>query len=283
MNDARVFGGGRLDTTECSVDASPLSRNHFRSIWISDFHLGTARCRAASLLDFLRHHTADTLFMVGDVIDGWNVGPGWCWDAAQTAVVEELWAWRRRGARMIFMPGNHDEYSTDMIHTLFGAVECREDFVHRTAEGRRMLVTHGHQFDNPRIQNGWWISLIGSVGYSAAMRLNLWYNSERPGSKDCSRTARRYLKRRIKSAVHYLVDFRDEQVTRAARQRKVDGVICGHTHKPDHRMIGPILYVNDGDWVQSETALVEEMDGTLQLLRWGTKPAAREGREGLIR
>jgi UDP-2,3-diacylglucosamine pyrophosphatase LpxH len=275
MSDARVFGGGRLDTTEAAVDVSPLPRRHFRSIWISDFHLGTARCKAASLLDFLRHHTADNLFMVGDVIDGWNVGPGWSWDAAQTAVVEELWAWRRRGARMIFMPGNHDEHSTDMIHTLFGTVECREEVIHRTAEGRRMLVTHGHQFDSPRMHDGWWISLIGSVGYSAAMRLNLWYN------RGASHTM---LRRRLKSAVHYLVDFRDEQISHAARHRKVDGVICGHTHKPDHRMIGKdVLYINDGDWVQSETALVEERSGALHLVRWRTRSDVREGEEGLTR
>ncbi|HLI80764.1 MAG TPA: UDP-2,3-diacylglucosamine diphosphatase [Candidatus Binataceae bacterium] len=265
MDDARVFAGGRLDATDRTVDESPLSRRHFRSIWISDFHLGTARCKAESLRNFLRRHSAENLFMVGDVIDGWNVGPGWCWDAAQTAVVEELWAWRRRGTRIIVMPGNHDERNTDMVRTLFGAVECHEDFIHRTAEGRRMLITHGHQFDGG-FHNGWWMTLIGSVGYSAAMRVNLWYNREGIASRRGA--ARAILRRRLKAAVHYLVDFRDEQVTRAARHRKVDGVICGHTHKPDHRMIGPILYINDGDWVQSRTALVEEMSGVLRLLRW---------------
>ncbi len=272
MRDARVFGGERLDPMESSVDESPLSRRHFRSIWISDFHLGTARCKAESLLDFLRHHSAENLFMVGDVIDGWNVGPGWCWDAAQTAVVEELWAWRRRGTRIIVMPGNHDERNTDMVRTLFGAVECHEDFIHRTAEGRRMLITHGHQFDG-RFHNGWWMTLIGSVGYSAAMRVNIWYNRGIPSRRGAARTI---LRRRLKSAVHYLVDFRDEQITGAARHRKVDGVICGHTHKPDHRMIGPILYINDGDWVQSQTALVEEMNGALRIVRWREIETARE-------
>ena len=128
-----------------------------------------------------------------------------------------------------------------------------------------MLITHGHQFDGG-FNNGWWMSLIGSVGYSAALRVNLWYNRE--GLARRRGVARDVLRRRLKSAVHYLVDFRDEQVTRAARHRKVDGVICGHTHKPDHRMIGPILYINDGDWVQSRTALVEEMNGALRILRW---------------
>jgi UDP-2,3-diacylglucosamine pyrophosphatase LpxH len=242
-------------------------RKYYRSIWISDFHLGTVRCKAESLLKFLRSHCAENLFLVGDVIDGWNVGPGWCWDAAQTAVIEELWAWRRRGTRMIFLPGNHDERSTEMVRTLFGTVECHENFVHRTAEGRCMLITHGHQFDGAT-HGARWLSVVGSVGYSAALRLNLWYNRERPGSISRHRAARLFFKRQVKSVVHYMMDFRDEQVTRAARHRKVDGVICGHTHKPDHRMIGPILYVNDGDWVQSRTALVEETSGLLRLLRW---------------
>jgi UDP-2,3-diacylglucosamine pyrophosphatase LpxH len=248
-------------------DASARERKYYRSIWISDFHLGTVRCQAASLLDFLRNHCAENLFLVGDVIDGWNVGPGWCWDAAQTAVIEELWAWRRRGTRMIFLPGNHDERSTEMVQTLFGSVECCDDFVHRTTEGRRMLITHGHQFDGS-LHGARWLSVVGSVGYSAALRLNLWYNREGVGAISRLRTARMYFKRQIKSAVHYLMDFRDEQVTRVARHRKVDGVICGHTHKPDHRMIGAILYVNDGDWVQSRSALVEEASGALRLLRW---------------
>ncbi len=261
-------------------DASARERKYYRSIWISDFHLGTVRCKAESLLDFLRSHCAENLFLVGDVIDGWNVGPGWCWDAAQTAVIEELWAWRRRGTRMIFMPGNHDERSTEMVRTLFGAVECHEDFVHRTAEGRRMLITHGHQFDGA-FHGGRWLSVIGSVGYSAALRVNLWYNRERTGSVSRRRAARLYFRRHIKSAVHYLVDFRDEQVTRAARYRKVDGVICGHTHKPDHRMIGPILYVNDGDWVQSQTALVEEASGALRLVQW--EKIENDSRERLTR
>ena len=139
-----------------------------------------------------------------------------------------------------------------------------------------MLITHGHQFEGG-LNNGWWMSLIGSIGYSAALRVNLWYNRE--GIVSRRGATRTILRRRLKSAVHYLVDFRDEQVTRAARHRKVDGVICGHTHKPDHRMIGPTLYINDGDWVQSRTALVEEMSGVLRLVRWdGTETGAKETR-----
>lgn len=153
-----------------------------------------------------------------------------------------------------------------------------------------MLITHGHQFDGS-MHGARWLSIVGSVGYSAALRLNLWYNRERLDADPHRRTARLYFKRRLKSVVHYMMDFRDEQVARTARHRKVDGVICGHTHKPDYRMVGPILYINDGDWVQSRTALAEEGSGALRLLRWrsiengprGDRRCGREGKERLIR
>jgi UDP-2,3-diacylglucosamine pyrophosphatase LpxH len=250
-------------------------QKYYRSIWISDFHLGTARCKAVALLDFLRSHCAENLYLVGDVIDGWNVGPGWCWNAAQTAVVEEIWAWRKRGARIVFLPGNHDERNTEMVRTLFGSIECHDDLIHRTAEGRRMLVIHGHQFDGA-MHVGRWLSGMGSISYSGLMRLNLWYNRERNHQRAPHRIARAYLRRRIKNAVHYMVDFEDGRVLETARRLKVDGVICGHTHKPDHRMIGPILYINDGDWVQSRTALVEEHSGVLNLIRWNAEQTAND-------
>ncbi len=247
--------------------ALPRERKYYRSIWISDFHLGTARCKAEALLDFLHAHCAENLFLVGDVIDGWNIGPGWTWNAAQTAVVEEIWAWRRQGTRIVFLPGNHDELNTSMVRTLFGSIECRDDLVHRTAEGRRMLVIHGHQFDGS-MHPARWLSMMGSISYSTALRINLWYNRERIRPALRRRIARAYLRHRLKTAVHYLMDFEDARVHEAALRLKVDGVICGHTHRPDRRMIGPILYLNDGDWVQSRTALVEGTSGLLNLIRW---------------
>jgi UDP-2,3-diacylglucosamine pyrophosphatase LpxH len=241
----------------------PAGINEYRSIWISDFHLGTPRVKARALLEFLQRHRAENLFLLGDIIDGWSMGPGWCWTPEQTAVVEEIWAWRRQGARIVFIPGNHDQNDGQLVRMLFGEIECHAHTIHHTAESRRMLVIHGHQFDSA--WNGSrWLSILGSVGYSSALRMNVWYNrgNEKAPARD------RAIRRRIRSAVHQLIDFDDARVTEAALQHRADGVICGHTHRPDLRALGSILYANDGDWVQSNTALVEEHDGSLRLLRW---------------
>lgn len=272
MAEYRLYNGRSPDSMRSSIDGSSLlaQTTYYRSIWISDFHLGTVRCKAQALLDFLRSHCAENLFLVGDVIDCWVLGPGWHWDETQTAIVEEIWAWRRRGTRIVFLPGNHDETNSGLIGTLFGPVQCETQLVHRTTEGRRMLVIHGHQFDGS-IHPARWLSVMGSIGYSAALRINLWYNRERNPSDARRSRVTACVRRRIKKAVHYLADFDDRRVYDAARSHKVDGVICGHTHCPDYRSIGPILYVNDGDWVQSRTALVEEANGALRLLRWNTE------------
>jgi UDP-2,3-diacylglucosamine pyrophosphatase LpxH len=259
----------------CVEDAasSPRGIREYRTIWISDFHLGTARCKAADLLDFLRNHRAATLFLVGDIIDGWSMGPGWAWTPEQTAVVEEIWAWRQRGARIVFIPGNHDENDSELVRMMFGPIECRPYHVHRTAEGRRMLVIHGHQFDGA-LHGSRWLYALGSLGYSAALRINLWYNRD----IDCRSSSGSLLRRGIKSAVHQFADFSDLRVCEGARTHRADGVICGHTHRPVHRSIGPILYVNDGDWVQSRSALVENGDGSLRLVHWRRRtPQALEG------
>lgn len=266
----RLLDHRQPDSAVCTAAGPPLSRSNikeYRSIWISDFHLGTARCKARPLLEFLQNHRAETLFLVGDIIDGWNMGPGWCWTPEQTAVVEEIWAWRRRGTRIVFIPGNHDENDGELVRMLFGSIECHPWFLHRTADTRRMLVIHGHQFDSPYHGNRWF-SIMGSLGYSSALKINLWYNRGVTRSDPDGPGKLGLLRRRLKQAVHQLVDFPDARVIDGAQEHRADGVICGHTHRPDYRMTGPILYVNDGDWVQSKTALVEERDGTLQLLRW---------------
>jgi UDP-2,3-diacylglucosamine pyrophosphatase LpxH len=236
----------------------------YRSLWISDFHLGTRRCKAPELLDFLRLHRAECLFLVGDILDGWNFGPTWYWDTAQSAVVAEICAWRKRGTRVIYLPGNHDENSLDLIRALFGPLEISTDLIHRTADGCRMLVIHGHQLVST-LHPDRWLSLVGGHAYSAALQINLWYNRER--NRTAGPAVSSKLRRRLKRAFHYLVDFDDRPVFEMARARKVDGVICGHTHRHDFRPVGPFLYINDGDWVQSRTALAEHADGRLELLQ----------------
>jgi UDP-2,3-diacylglucosamine pyrophosphatase LpxH len=256
------------DVPAVSMPCVPMAHAppvYYRSIWISDFHLGTPRCKTAALLDFLRTHRAEYLFLVGDIIDGWNFGRTWYWDADQTAVVEEIAAWRKQGARVVILPGNHDQDKPDLIRALCGPVEVRDELVHRTAQGLRMLVLHGHQFLRAHHPDRW-MFLIGGRAYSTALQINLWYNRE--SRRPARRVMRGYLRRRLKRAVHYLADFDDRPVFEAASERGVDGVISGHTHRPGSRTTGPYLYINDGDWVQSRTALVEHADGALALMQY---------------
>ena len=147
----------------------------YRSIWMSDFHLGTSRCQAESLLDFLRHHQAHNLYLVGDIVDGWNFGPSWNFNDAQKAVAEEIAGWRKRGTCVEFLPGNHDQASLDLVETLLGLVPRRADLIHRTADGRRMLVTHGHQFDRS-VGAGRWLK--AGYAYGTALRIYQWYSGE---------------------------------------------------------------------------------------------------------
>jgi UDP-2,3-diacylglucosamine pyrophosphatase LpxH len=247
--------------------------NQHRAIWISDFHLGTEACQAPALLEFLRHHQAEKLYLVGDIIDGWNPGRSWCFDAAQKAVVQELRAWGERGTHVEFLPGNHDQASLDLVEEVLGLVPRRAELIHRTADGRRMLVAHGHQFDGSLTSGSW---LKGRQAYTVALRIHQWYagawtqRSARPHSMSA------YLRHRVKQVVEYLTGFDDRAVFEAVRQHRADGLICGHVHRAEQRLIGPIWYINEGDWVQNCTALVEDYSGALRLLRWVSSSVAAD-------
>jgi UDP-2,3-diacylglucosamine pyrophosphatase LpxH len=158
-----------------TVSVRPFS-NVYRSIWISDFHLGTRGCKASTLSSFLRSVKAETLYLVGDIVDGWSLGPSWHWSAAQSDVVTELVAWRRRGTRVVFVPGNHDEIS--LVESLLGLSPHRGDLIHVTASGTRVLVVHGHEFDSS-LSSARWVSMMGGKAYSMARRINEWYCRER--------------------------------------------------------------------------------------------------------
>jgi UDP-2,3-diacylglucosamine pyrophosphatase LpxH len=242
-------------------------RGSFRSIWISDVHLGTPRCRAAALFEFLERHEAEHLYLVGDIVDGWVTGPSWHWDEGQAAVVRKITTLHRQGVRVVFLPGNHDEIVVNLAQALLGPLPVAAELVHRTADGRRMLVIHGHQFDGTLNPNRW-MSMLGAEAYHKALRIDRWYSNDGPANaraRVLSPTS--YIKRRLSKAVRYLTDFGDRAVLRAVRRHRADGVICGHTHYPERRAIGAVSYINDGDWVKNCTAVVEEHDGTLRLLR----------------
>jgi UDP-2,3-diacylglucosamine pyrophosphatase LpxH len=238
--------------------------------------LGTRQFQAAALLDFLTHHEAENLFLVGDVIDGWNAGPGWYWSAAQEAVAAELRAWGRRGCRVTLIPGNHDVGEGE-AERLLGLKPAAWEVIYRTGEGRRMLVTHGHQFDRTLAAGRFW---QGGTAYAMAMRIHEWYGRD-CGASEASRSLGAFFRYRVKRVVKYFTDFDDRAIFEAVRARHADGIICGHIHRAEQRLIGPVWYINDGDWVESRTALVEGFDGALHLVRWDQASQGEMGAESI--
>ncbi len=245
----------------------PLTAEHrYRAIFISDVHLGTRGCKAEFLLDFLKHTSCDRLYLVGDIVDGWRLKRSWYWPQAHNDVVQKLLRKARKGTRVIYVPGNHDEAFRDYCGVHFGGVEVLEDDIYETPEGRRFLITHGDAFDGI-VKYHRWLALLGDWAYTAALALNTWVNRvrRRLGFGYWSLSA--YLKLKVKNAVQFINDF-EQAVAEEARRRGADGVICGHIHHAEMRDIQGVTYMNDGDWVESCTALVEHFDGRFEILRW---------------
>ena len=237
-----------------------------RSVWISDLHLGTPGCQADALLDFLRSVHCETLFLVGDIIDGWQLRRSWYWPQAHNDVVQKLLRKARKGTKVIFVPGNHDEFARKYLGHNFGGVDVVEEHIHHLADGRTLWVTHGDHFDGV-IQCAKWLAYLGDSAYEFTLRMNRHLNSLRARLGLTYWSLSRYLKLKVKRAVSYLGDF-EAAVAREARSRGVHGVVCGHIHHAEMRSIDGVLYCNDGDWVESLTALVEHGDGRLEIIDW---------------
>ncbi|GAA4328032.1 UDP-2,3-diacylglucosamine diphosphatase [Pigmentiphaga soli] len=218
------------------------------------------------LLDFLRHNEADTLYLVGDIIDGWQLRRSWIWPQAHNDVVQKVLRKARKGTRVIFIPGNHDEFARQFIGYAFGDIEVQDDAVHVTADGRRLWVTHGDQFDGV-IQHSKWLAHLGDTLYTFTLWLNLHFNRVRRRLGLHYWSLSQYLKHRVKNAVAFITDF-EHVLVGEARRRGYDGVVCGHIHKPEIREVEGVLYCNDGDWVESLSALAEDDEGRLQLVYW---------------
>ena len=247
-----------------------ISHRRYRAVFVSDIHLGTAGCQAKPLLDFLKHHPSDNLYLVGDIIDGWQLRRRWFWPQAHNDVVQKLLRRARKGCRVVFIPGNHDEFARAFVGHQFGGIEVHNDTVHTTADGRKLWVTHGDYFDAV-IQRAKWLAYTGDYAYEFTLRMNRHLNHLRArlGLPYWSLSA--YLKHKVKMALNYVTDF-EKAVAQEARHRGHDGVVCGHIHRAEMRTIDGTLYCNDGDWVESRTALVEHMDGHLELVYWGDTP-----------
>ena len=239
-----------------------------RSIFISDIHLGTRACQADRLLEFLREYVADNVFLVGDIIDFWAMRRSVVWTEAQNTFVQKILRRARRGERVVFIPGNHDEALRDYCGVVFGEIEVVDELVHETAAGKRLLLIHGDQFDEVTRHHRW-VAVLGDKAYDLLVSINhrlSWIRRKlgRPGYWSLAG----YAKRRVKTALNFIFDF-EESAVHHARERGLDGVICGHIHWATIREIDGLSYINCGDWVDSCTAIVEHFDGRLELVAWG--------------
>lgn len=247
---------------------------NYRTIFISDFHLGTRTSQADLLLDFLKSTEAETIYLVGDIVDFWRVQRGAVWPQSHNDVLQKLLRKVRKGTRIVLIPGNHDECLRDYAGSRFGGIEILRQTTHTRADGRRYLVMHGDELDVV-VRYAKWLAFLGDRGYETALWMNTPLNfvRRRLGLGYWSLSA--YLKNRVKTAVSFIGDF-EKNLAEHARRENVDGVICGHIHHAADRMIDGIHYVNTGDWVESCTAIVESHDGRFELVRWLDAVKARE-------
>jgi UDP-2,3-diacylglucosamine pyrophosphatase LpxH len=243
-----------------------------RTVFLSDIHLGTRGCQAELLLGFIRSIEAETIYLVGDIIDCWALRRSWYWPQSHNDVLQKLLMQSRKGVRVIYIPGNHDEAFRNYCGKHFAGVDVKLDDIHIAADGKRYLVTHGDAFDGV-VCGARWLVVLGDHGYTWLLRFNsiLARVRHRLGLPYWSLSA--WTKLKVKKAVQ-VIDRFEEALTGEARRRGVDGVICGHIHHPEIRDIEGVRYVNDGDWVESCTAVVEHHDGRLEIVRWTDETAA---------
>jgi UDP-2,3-diacylglucosamine pyrophosphatase LpxH len=239
----------------------------YRTAWISDIHLGTRGSQAGAVLEFLRDNEFDTLYLVGDIIDIWALRRGIYWPQEHNDVVQKLLRKARKGSTVIYIPGNHDEFVTHFLGQ-FGAITLKKNDIHTCVNGKRILIMHGHELDTV-VQNLGWLAHIGDIGYKILLELNSAINFIRrlSGREYWSLSA--YVKNEVKNVVSFIGDF-ENAVVRYAKDYQVDGVLCGHIHHAAIRTIQDKIYYNSGDWVESCTALVENHDGSIELLNYSS-------------
>lgn len=237
-----------------------------RTVFLSDIHLGTRACKAEALLEFLRGVSAEQIYLVGDIVDGWALKRSWYWPQSHADVVQKLLKRARKGTRVVFVPGNHDECFRQYVEHDFGSIEIVHEAIHETADGKRLLVCHGDEYDVVCSQARW-LALLGDWGYTAAVHLNTWLNKVRSLTGRPYWSLAGYLKNKVKRALEFIDSF-EQALVDVAAERGLDGVVCGHVHAPKIREIDGRLYCNDGDWVDSCSAMVEHLDGSLEIVHF---------------
>ena len=257
----------RIETPE-KTEKSEKVINRYRTIWLSDIHLGTVGCKAEFLVDFLKRNECEQLYLVGDIIDGWKLKSGWFWPQEHTNVIRKVLTKAKRGTRVRYVTGNHDEFLRKFVdyRLEIGNIQLVNEAIHETADGRRLLVLHGDFFD-VITRHHKWVALAGDMAYETTMAANYWFNRVRSlmGMRYWSLSA--YAKAKVKNAVNIVSSF-EEAVARECRRRGLDGVICGHIHHAEIRDIHGVTYHNCGDWVESCSALAEDFNGKISIIRW---------------
>ena len=239
---------------------------HFRTLFISDLHLGSKAAKADFLIDFLRHHEAETIVLVGDIVDGWRLKRNWYWPQAFNDVTQKFLRKARKGTRIIYIPGNHDEFLRDFPGTHFGGVEVADRIIHEAADGRRYLVLHGDEFDVV-VRHARVVAYLGDWAYDAAIAINVVFAAVRRRLGLPYWSFSSWAKQQVKTAVNFIGEFQ-KVVVEEARRADADGVICGHIHHAVITEIDGIRYINSGDWVESCTAIAEHHDGRMELITW---------------
>jgi len=251
----------------------------FRTLFISDCHLGSSGAQAEQLARVLKHVECDEIYLVGDIIDMWRLRQRWYWPDAHNTVIRRLLKMSHRGTRVTYVPGNHDEAARQFCGLVFGGIRVAMDAVHETADGRRLLVTHGDKFDLV-VQNSRLLSIAGTVGYEMLLRINRSYNGIRKLFGLPYYSLSQAIKARVKSACNFISNF-EQALVAEARRGGFDGVVCGHIHKAEQRRIEDIEYLNCGDWVESCTMLAEREDGRIELVDGLALLAARDARRAM--
>ncbi len=271
--------GRSLPTLREPTRAEPdeQGRRRYRTIWISDVHLGTKGCNAELLIDFLDSTDSDTMYLVGDIIDGWRLKKKFYWPAAHNDIVWRILKRAKRGTRIVYIPGNHDEMFRQFTGLNFGGIEIKRAAFHDTADGRRLMVLHGDEFDAVMLSHRW-LAFVGDKLYHTTMAMNRWVNWFRRRMNMPYWSLSKMAKHKVKNAVEFISKY-EEVVARAAAERGIDGVVCGHIHTAEFRTFDHdgrrIEYWNDGDWVEGCNALVEHFDGRMEILHWPEEVARR--------
>ena len=267
----------RCTYTPPNTPLAPHRTKRHRTIFISDTHLGTRGCKAELLADFLFHNDCQTLYLVGDIVDGWRLKKNWYWTPSHSAVLNAILRKADEGTRIIYVPGNHDEVFRAYCGLNLAGVVLRPEAIHETADGKRLLVIHGDHFDGV-VTSARWLAHLGDCAYELALMLNEVLNNVRRRLNLPYWSLSAYLKRKVKNAAAFISDF-EHALAREAKKRGLDGVVAGHIHHAETKTIDRVLYCNDGDWVESCTALVEDARGRLQIVHW-TSLAAQQERIG---